>query len=164
MSNAMQNFSFDDLKKKIAEDTQSRFGALIPPEVFEGLVEKAVREFFETDTSTYDVVSAYHSSEKIKSVLSPFKLMVWQKVQSIVRPALEKWFEEHKQELQDQMTEHMKEPKFGTTLTGAVGPIATHMAQLQAMNAMAAAVQPYQMEVWRQLTGQGIHLPPPSGV
>ncbi|MNL08453.1 hypothetical protein D3C87_1291740 [compost metagenome] len=161
MANELQAFSFDDLKKKIAEDTQSKFGSMIPPEVFEQLIEKAVSEFFEVESATYEVVSSYHSSENIKATLSPFKLMVWQKVKDIVRPALDKWFDTHRADLSEQMDEHLKNPQFGSTLTGAIVPMATHMAQLQAMSAVRAAVGPYQQEVWRQLGQQGIHLPPP---
>lgn len=161
MTNAIQQFSFDDLKKKIAEDTQSKFGSMIPPEVFEQLIERAVNEFFELESTTYEVVRAYHTSEKITATLSPFKLMVWQKVKEIVRPALDKWFDEHKAALADQMAEHLKLPQFGSTLTGAVVPMATHMAQLQAIHALQASVHPYQMQVWQTLNQHGIGMTPP---
>lgn len=75
-------FSMDDLRKKVAEDAQARFGALIPAEKFQGMIDAAIKEFFETPVSWSMHIGDRHGytdrySDKMTTPISPFKALVW---------------------------------------------------------------------------------------
>jgi len=158
----VQPFTFDDLKKRIAEDVQSKFGSMIPPEVFEDMIEQSVRKFFESTTETFRVTRVNYASSEVETSLSPFQIIVWSKLRDIVRPALDKWFGEKQEEITKMMEEALQtNTNYGATLNSAVGPMVTGMAQVQALAAMRQATYPYQLQVAQTLSHAGIMVPWP---
>lgn len=86
------------LKKRVAEAVQSTFGSLIPDEAFKGMVDKEIRDFFETPTvsvvtkPTNDSYGRTTYTTEVNEKITPFAQMVRAAFVERVRSGLDKAF------------------------------------------------------------------------
>lgn len=145
-------FSMDDLKKRIAEQTQAQFGALIPKEMFEGLIEQSVKAFFE-ESRRYEVTTVDHPDDACKghwnrrkvNVLShemtPFRQMVWLRLQEIVHPMIEEWMQGNRKTLQNHVVDQLNGPDLSKPFNQSVSSMAAVVTQAQTLAAMNTALE-----------------------
>lgn len=87
-------FDPEALKKRVAETIQVSFGMLIPAEQFNAMVEKEVKAFFEQETTEWIVAEKAsvswdrNGSAQLKTTLTPFRRLVWEKVQELCKAKL----------------------------------------------------------------------------
>jgi len=170
MSN-VQPFTLDDLKKRIAENTQAQFGALIPKEMFEGLIEESIKAFFE-NTQRYEVKEITHPDDTRKhryeqrklSVLTeemtPFRQMVWLRLKVLVAPMIDEWLAANVEHLRTHANELLNGPDLSKPFNQAVGSLAAVVQQQQIYTAMDAALSNVGAQVTQAMQTQLI----PDGI
>lgn len=128
-----QQFSMDDLKKRIEESVIVNMGMMMPEEALKELVTKAIDRFFsaqEKFTVTRNHDNGY-SSSRVPNVsctmeCSTFEMMVWNAIFPIVKEHLKKFVEDTNSELNkvvEETTNNLNEKLKTLTLQNAVSVI-----------------------------------------
>jgi len=94
MSDALEQFDPDAMKKRIAESVKNQFADLIPKKVWDEMINKEFQAFFEdaeVKIIPFDAENPkkrYYSNTKIwgsTAPMSPFRQMVWEAMAKILR-------------------------------------------------------------------------------
>lgn len=151
MSNVTQ-FSMEDLKKRIAEQTQSQFGALIPKEMFEGLIEESVKAFFE-EPQRYGVKTIEHPDDVrldhwrrrkvdvLTHEMTPFRQMVWMRLQELVHVMIEDWMQANVVALREHVVETLHGPDLSKPFNQSVSSMAAVITTQQTYSVMDTALK-----------------------
>lgn len=101
-----EQFSMDDLKKRIEKNVIANMGMLMPEEALTKLVNEAIERFFsstENFTVTRNTDWGYSASKvpnvKCEIKCSTFEMMVWNTILPIVQKNLEQLIEDHNGEM-----------------------------------------------------------------
>jgi len=85
-------FDQDALKKRVSESVSSSFGMLIPAEQWQAMIDREVKAFFDTEIkyeftkAVSDNRSSWSSGPDVYALrmgITPFRQMVWAKVQAL---------------------------------------------------------------------------------
>ena len=145
-------FSMDDLKRRIAEQTQAQFGTLSPKEMFEGLIEQSVKAFFE-ESQRYGVKTIDHPDDARKDhwnrrkvdvlthEMTPFRQMVWMRLQELVHPMIEEWLQDNLEDLRLHVRSQLSGPELSKPFNQSIASMAAVVTQQQTFSVIHTAVK-----------------------
>lgn len=100
------------LEEKVREKVVTTFASLIPESVFDDLVSKAIKEYFEDTTKSFVIEKisegVYYNSGSVTQAalkLTPFKYLVWSELHKLTKTAIEEFFTSRREEIKKSMLE-----------------------------------------------------------
>ena len=134
----------EDFKTKVSNRVRDIFMDLIPDDTLNEMVAKEIKAFFENADQTYRVRegTGYGAVKQFETMCSPFRLMVWNEVRTLVEPKLQTIFnsEEWKTETIWNSDTHMTEVQISELLDAKLEKVATLMAKNMFQNMFSQAV------------------------
>lgn len=142
----MTNFTMEDLKKKIQEQTVVSMGMMMPEEHLKELVDEAIEKFFDPTIkfhiNTNNSYSYYDSQRRstAESLVSPFTLMVWEKLTPIVKQSIDDYFNNETEKVQKDVTDNTISEDFKVKAGESIAKLVPHMAYFQASQSTMLAM------------------------
>lgn len=146
----MSQFSMDDLKKRIQEQTVVSMGMMMPEEHLKQLVDEAITGFFDKDAGFSVRESGWNwdnnKTTEYKLKGSAFQVLVWQKVREVVSKAIDTYFHEEQSEISTKISETVR-TAIHEKVVVSVASIAPFMASTAALHATNMAVDQLHSQV-----------------
>lgn len=157
----MSQFSMEDLKKRIQEQTVISMGMMMPEEHLKQLVDEAVTSFFDT-THQFAIVtenSNYYSSQRAsqtRMTASPFTLMVWERVSKIAAKAIDEYFTQESTGVTEAIKSEVISDEFKHKAGQALAILAPSMARIESLQHLQVAIDLTKDKIVRSLHHAGI--------
>lgn len=140
---ALAQIDVNSFKERVKDHVINTFGALIPPEQFEGMVNAEIHAFFNsTQEMTITTVqsSGYGGrSEAMKTGVTPFRAVVWATLLTMVGPQLDKFFKSEHSPVEKMLKELIEMPEMQEHQSSQAQKLMMGMAAMMFQNVMRAA-------------------------
>lgn len=162
----MSNFSMEDLKKRIQEQTVVSMGMMMPEEHLKSLVDEAVTQFFDPKMRfrlNTDNASSYYASQRQTTadfLVSPFTLMVWEKLTPLVKAIIEEHFTNEIEKVREEVKKDAVSEEFKQKAAKSIAELIPHMAAYQAAESTALAVWKLKDQIQMVLAPHQIYFDP----
>lgn len=124
----IQKFDMQSVQQRVSETMKAQFAMLIPDEAFEQMAQTAITEFFNTETTfefqevkrpnpngTY-FSGDQHLKYALSHAITPFKAMLWEEVQKIVKEKIDVWLKSEVAAVQEKIETLCQESKAAHTV------------------------------------------------
>lgn len=156
--------SMKQLEEKVREKVITSFASLLPEEVFDSLVNSAIKEYFEDSTKPFTLrkeEARWGNSGSVQALVSvtPFKFLVWEKLHDITQKALNIYFNDRTAEIEKAMlSRYTESPKLRALENASIELLMQRQQENMFQVMMISALEAFKMQLGKSFTENGVPL------